>query len=188
MDYATAGELFEYVKRSVRLREDSARYFFQQLARPCLLPASAHHCGVAPPRISPWLCLLRRSAAGLRAYPTGPTCPRWHAGTEVQGTTALTRPVRERGCAVSRAHPSRLSPLPWAQVSGISFCHTKGVSHRDLKLENSLIHVSADQTPRLKICDFGFSKVSRTSSAASARVAADIVFRSGLLAQSVSPH
>lgn len=31
MDYATGGELFEYVKRSVRLREDSARYFFQQL-------------------------------------------------------------------------------------------------------------------------------------------------------------
>ncbi len=108
MDYATAGELFEYVKRSVRLREDSARYFFQQLARPCLLPASAHHCGVAPPRISPWLCLLRRSAAGLRAYPTDPTCHRWHAGTEVQGTTALTRPVRGRGeAALSVGHTRR---------------------------------------------------------------------------------
>jgi len=74
MDYATGGELFEYVKRSVRLREDSARYFFQQL------------------------------------------------------------------------------------VSGISFCHDKGVSHRDLKLENSLIHVSTQHAPLLKICDFGFSK------------------------------
>lgn len=74
LDYATAGELFQYVKRSGRLSEDHARYFFQQL------------------------------------------------------------------------------------VSGVNFCHEKGVSHRDLKLENALIHVSPNFPPMLKICDFGFSK------------------------------
>lgn len=74
LDYATAGELFQYVKRLGRLSEDHARYFFQQL------------------------------------------------------------------------------------VSGVSFCHDKGISHRDLKLENALIHVSHDTPPVLKVCDFGFSK------------------------------
>ena len=33
------------------------------------------------------------------------------------------------------------------------------VYHRDLKLENALIHISAGSAPYLKICDFGFSKV-----------------------------
>lgn len=74
LDYATAGELFQYVKRLGRLSEDHARYFFQQL------------------------------------------------------------------------------------VSGVSFCHDKGISHRDLKLENALIHVTPDGPPVLKVCDFGFSK------------------------------
>ena len=185
MDYATAGELFEYVKRSVRLREDSARYFFQQLARPCLQSASTHHRRGVPPRISPWFCLLRCSVARTppehRTDPIGPPCHLmacWHRNAW-HHSTDQTRPKTRRGCVVCGVHLSRLSPLLWAQVSGISFCHTKGVSHRDLKLENSLIHVSADQTPRLKICDFGFSKVSRTSPAAPDRVAAGIVFRSG---------
>jgi len=74
MDYATGGELFGYLRKSVRLQEDHARYFFQQL------------------------------------------------------------------------------------VSGISFCHDMGVSHRDLKLENTLIFMSPEREPWLKICDFGFSK------------------------------
>ena len=31
MEYASGGELFEFVKRSNRLSEDAARFFFQQL-------------------------------------------------------------------------------------------------------------------------------------------------------------
>ena len=31
MEYASGGELFEFVKRSGRLSEDAARFFFQQL-------------------------------------------------------------------------------------------------------------------------------------------------------------
>ena len=41
-------------------------------------------------------------------------------------------------------------------ISGLEYCHVHGVAHRDLKLENTLIDGSA--TPRLKICDFGYSK------------------------------
>lgn len=37
------------------------------------------------------------------------------------------------------------------------FMLMKQVCHRDLKLENTLLDGSA--APRLKICDFGYSKV-----------------------------
>lgn len=36
----------------------------------------------------------------------------------------------------------------------------QGVCHRDLKLENTLL--DGRPAPRLKICDFGYSKVSST--------------------------
>ena len=41
-------------------------------------------------------------------------------------------------------------------ISGVAHCHAKGVAHRDLKLENTLL--DGDAVPRLKICDFGYSK------------------------------
>ncbi|KAG2680093.1 hypothetical protein I3760_11G082200 [Carya illinoinensis] len=41
-------------------------------------------------------------------------------------------------------------------ISGVSYCHTMEICHRDLKLENTLLDGSP--TPRLKICDFGYSK------------------------------
>ncbi|XP_060213580.1 serine/threonine-protein kinase SAPK3-like isoform X2 [Lycium barbarum] len=42
-------------------------------------------------------------------------------------------------------------------ISGVSYCHSMEICHRDLKLENTLLDGSP--TPRLKICDFGYSKV-----------------------------
>lgn len=43
-------------------------------------------------------------------------------------------------------------------VSGVSYCHAMQICHRDLKLENTLLDNSP--APRLKICDFGYSKSS----------------------------
>ncbi|KAF5451350.1 hypothetical protein F2P56_026465 [Juglans regia] len=43
-------------------------------------------------------------------------------------------------------------------ISGVSYCHEMQVCHRDLKLENTLLDGSP--APRLKICDFGYSKSS----------------------------
>ncbi|KAH8510880.1 hypothetical protein H0E87_008423, partial [Populus deltoides] len=43
-------------------------------------------------------------------------------------------------------------------ISGVNFCHNKQICHRDLKLENTLLDGSP--APRLKICDFGYSKSS----------------------------
>jgi len=51
-------------------------------------------------------------------------------------------------------------------ISGVDYCHKNGVTHRDLKLENALIDICAkSQAPRLKICDFGYSKHSIVDSA-----------------------
>lgn len=41
-------------------------------------------------------------------------------------------------------------------ISGVSYCHSMQICHRDLKLENALLDGST--APRLKICDFGYSK------------------------------
>eukprot|EP00268_Persea_americana_P033295 TRINITY_DN32989_c0_g2_i2.p1 TRINITY_DN32989_c0_g2~~TRINITY_DN32989_c0_g2_i2.p1 ORF type:complete len:292 (+),score=48.31 TRINITY_DN32989_c0_g2_i2:134-1009(+) len=43
-------------------------------------------------------------------------------------------------------------------ISGVSCCHSMQICHRDLKLENTLLDGSS--APRLKICDFGYSKSS----------------------------
>ncbi|KAF3586962.1 hypothetical protein F2Q69_00026319 [Brassica cretica] len=43
-------------------------------------------------------------------------------------------------------------------ISGVSYCHAMQICHRDLKLENTLLDGSP--APRLKICDFGYSKSS----------------------------
>ncbi|KAK3211257.1 hypothetical protein Dsin_015963 [Dipteronia sinensis] len=43
-------------------------------------------------------------------------------------------------------------------ISGVSYCHSMQICHRDLKLENTLLDSST--APRLKICDFGYSKSS----------------------------
>ncbi|XP_020517637.1 serine/threonine-protein kinase SAPK2 isoform X2 [Amborella trichopoda] len=42
-------------------------------------------------------------------------------------------------------------------ISGVSYCHSMQICHRDLKLENVLLDGSP--APRLKICDFGYSKI-----------------------------
>ncbi|KAI3506512.1 hypothetical protein L1887_28873 [Cichorium endivia] len=44
-------------------------------------------------------------------------------------------------------------------ISGVSYCHSMQICHRDLKLENTLLDESSTTT-RLKICDFGYSKSS----------------------------
>ncbi|XP_021900788.1 serine/threonine-protein kinase SAPK2-like isoform X2 [Carica papaya] len=43
-------------------------------------------------------------------------------------------------------------------ISGVSYCHSMQICHRDLKLENTLLDDST--APRVKICDFGYSKSS----------------------------
>mmetsp|Transcript_11502 Transcript_11502/g.34552 ORF Transcript_11502/g.34552 Transcript_11502/m.34552 type:complete len:348 (+) Transcript_11502:371-1414(+) len=52
-------------------------------------------------------------------------------------------------------------------ITGLDYCHLKGVANRDLKLENLLLDRNgADGSrPLLKICDFGYSKHEQNSSA-----------------------
>jgi len=46
-------------------------------------------------------------------------------------------------------------------ICGVEYCHKMGVVHRDLKLENTHLHIEGDHAPRIKICDFGYSKSMR---------------------------
>ncbi|KAK9905285.1 hypothetical protein M0R45_000337 [Rubus argutus] len=41
-------------------------------------------------------------------------------------------------------------------IAGVGYCHAMQICHRDLKLENTLLDGST--APRVKICDFGYSK------------------------------
>ncbi|KAF8379178.1 hypothetical protein HHK36_028607 [Tetracentron sinense] len=62
----------------------------------------------------------------------------------------------ERICSAGRFSEDESRFFFQQLISGVSYCHSMEICHRDLKLENTLLDGSA--TPRLKICDFGYSK------------------------------
>ncbi|GMJ07971.1 sucrose nonfermenting 1(SNF1)-related protein kinase 2.3 [Hibiscus trionum] len=64
----------------------------------------------------------------------------------------------ERICAAGRFNENEARFFFQQLISGVSYCHEMQVCHRDLKLENTLLDGSP--APRLKICDFGYSKSS----------------------------
>nr|GMD51783.1 serine/threonine-protein kinase SRK2I-like [Ipomoea batatas]GMD55245.1 serine/threonine-protein kinase SRK2I-like [Ipomoea batatas] len=64
----------------------------------------------------------------------------------------------ERICNAGRFNEDEARFFFQQLISGVSYCHSMQVCHRDLKLENTLLDGSA--APRLKICDFGYSKSS----------------------------
>ncbi|KAH9297706.1 hypothetical protein KI387_029388, partial [Taxus chinensis] len=64
----------------------------------------------------------------------------------------------ERICTAGRFSEDEARFFFQQLISGVSYCHSKQVCHRDLKLENTLLDGSP--APRLKICDFGYSKCS----------------------------
>jgi len=52
-------------------------------------------------------------------------------------------------------------------IAGLGYMHSQGMCHRDLKLENLLL---SDNPPKLKLCDFGYSKSSKWQSQAKSKV------------------
>ncbi|GJN35326.1 hypothetical protein PR202_gb24082 [Eleusine coracana subsp. coracana] len=64
----------------------------------------------------------------------------------------------ERICSAGRFNEDEARFFFQQLISGVSYCHSMQVCHRDLKLENTLLDGST--APRLKICDFGYSKSS----------------------------
>lgn len=62
----------------------------------------------------------------------------------------------ERICNAGRFNEDEARFFFQQLISGVSYCHAMHVCHRDLKLENTLLDGSP--APRLKICDFGYSK------------------------------
>ncbi|VAH43671.1 unnamed protein product [Triticum turgidum subsp. durum] len=64
----------------------------------------------------------------------------------------------ERICSSGRFSENEARFFFQQLLSGVSYCHSMQICHRDLKLENTLLDGS--EAPRLKICDFGYSKSS----------------------------
>ncbi|XAR56332.1 Non-specific serine/threonine protein kinase [Bertholletia excelsa] len=64
----------------------------------------------------------------------------------------------ERICSAGRFSEDEARYFFQQLISGVSYCHFRQICHRDLKLENTLLDGSP--APRLKICDFGYSKSS----------------------------
>ncbi|KAG0502347.1 hypothetical protein HPP92_002419 [Vanilla planifolia] len=64
----------------------------------------------------------------------------------------------ERICSAGRFSEDEARYFFQQLISGVSYCHFLQICHRDLKLENTLLDGSP--APRLKICDFGYSKSS----------------------------
>lgn len=62
----------------------------------------------------------------------------------------------ERICSAGRFSEDEARFFFQQLISGVSYCHSMEICHRDLKLENTLL--DGTPTPRLKICDFGYSK------------------------------
>ncbi|KAK9713077.1 hypothetical protein RND81_06G001400 [Saponaria officinalis] len=62
----------------------------------------------------------------------------------------------ERICTAGRFSEDEARYYFQQLISGVSYCHSMQICHRDLKLENTLLDSSPE--PRLKICDFGYSK------------------------------
>ncbi|KAL9247980.1 hypothetical protein vseg_021347 [Gypsophila vaccaria] len=64
----------------------------------------------------------------------------------------------ERICTAGRFSEDEARYFFQQLISGVNYCHNMQICHRDLKLENTLLDGSP--SPRLKICDFGYSKSS----------------------------
>ncbi|XP_042388565.1 serine/threonine-protein kinase SAPK7-like [Zingiber officinale] len=64
----------------------------------------------------------------------------------------------ERICDAGRFSEDEARYFFQQLISGVCYCHDRQICHRDLKLENTLLDGSP--APRLKICDFGYSKSS----------------------------
>ncbi|CAM8906914.1 unnamed protein product [Rhodiola kirilowii] len=64
----------------------------------------------------------------------------------------------ERICNAGRFSEDEARYFFQQLISGVNYCHSLQICHRDLKLENTLLDGSP--APRLKICDFGYSKSS----------------------------
>ncbi|KAF5200728.1 kinase [Thalictrum thalictroides] len=62
----------------------------------------------------------------------------------------------ERMCTAGRFSEDEARYFFQQLISGVSYCHSMEICHRDLKLENTLLDGNA--APRVKICDFGYSK------------------------------
>lgn len=167
MEYASGGELFDRIVQAGRFVEDEARYFFQQLI------SGVHHChcsvsgGQGVTLLSPftsscscqWLChsspVLRDRCTACIQHKLGLACCTASKYTPLQ--TCAQQPYLLSGFKKILPVLSKILDVHINMLTRTLANGPQGVCHRDLKLENTLL--DGNPAPRLKICDFGYSKV-----------------------------
>uniref|UniRef100_A0AC11CXA4 Microtubule affinity regulating kinase 2 n=2 Tax=Ovis aries TaxID=9940 RepID=A0AC11CXA4_SHEEP len=137
MEYASGGEVFDYLVAHGRMKEKEARAKFRQVGVTPSLGCGPNLCSGG------WHA---GSSCHLSAASEGPLGPPYQCGRLEVGHRVAAPPAR--------AAASGLTPLPSFQiVSAVQYCHQKFIVHRDLKAENLLL----DADMNIKIADFGFS-------------------------------
>ena len=157
MEFASGGDMFEYVVKKNGLREDEARWFYQQLIVGLdychrMVCERAWRGGVCVCVLAPAaLCFFSAAAAAASPPPL-----KRRPTTHVTAHTAPTHTPRTNTTTNHRHTLHYTTP------------HYQGVVNRDIKLENTLL----DSSPRplVKICDFGYSKRENFQSAPGSRV------------------
>jgi serine/threonine protein kinase len=179
MEFASGGDMFEYVVKKNGLREEEARWFFQQLivgldychrmvrthdaagAAAGAGSARKHAAASNRPGGRSWRAATNSTAHqaswGKQQGAGGrPCCRRSMLAADQGGTGQQQAPGSSLQAATDRHHAPRV-PDSTATVLLAVCCCLQGVVNRDIKLENTLL----DSSPRplVKICDFGYSKV-----------------------------
>ena len=132
MEYASGGELFERICNAGRFSEDEVLiYSFHAF----LLQFCCSYC--LP--LMPIMFCCRHASSSNNLYQGLATVMQWYISS---ASLVFTFTIGIMSC--------------WLQCFYLSYL-IKQVCHRDLKLENTLLDGSP--APRLKICDFGYSKV-----------------------------
>lgn len=109
-------------------------------------------------------CPLRPRPGAGKTFPTRVTRRRIPGGADLRGLPRVNSHLPRRSNHLVRVTRSFVCgpgdcDSPGAQLlSGVAFCHTRRVMHRDLKPQNLLIDSCGDNRWTLKLADFGLSR------------------------------
>lgn len=163
MEFASGGDMFEYVVKKNGLREDEARWFFQQLIVGldyCHRMVS-HGNALHPTTSCNLACVFAAQLTRLRCSASQAAVSVCSKGAcSISCMSLVMLPWLATSPRIKSLCPNKHKrTCPGKIIESLVLWPLQGVVNRDIKLENTLL----DSSPRplVKICDFGYSKVYR---------------------------